>query len=152
MQERKGMYQISYLLANNIMNKNCTRFPVCYIIEIQVPKRFMEGAVMLKDRSCVDGSANRLCPCSFGVAIGVTKALCVVYLAMLAMYFGYGLDMVRMVASVYHGYAATFMGAVYGGLWALLDGFIFGAIVAMVYNCCSRCCCRVKNKDVNVRM
>jgi hypothetical protein len=112
----------------------------------------MEGAAMLKDRSCGDGSANRLCPCSFGIAIGVTKALCIVYLALLAMYFGYGVDMVRMVGSVYHGFAPTWLGALYGALWALVDGFIFGVIVAMVYNCCSSWCCRKKDEVVITRV
>ena len=102
---------------------------------------------MLKD-SCQNCVPARLCPCSFGIAIGITNAIGVFLLGLIAMYWGYGASMVTEIASVYHGYAPTYMGSLWGGLWALVDGFVFGVIVALIYNCCSRCCCRKAKDDV----
>ena len=56
---------------------------------------------------------------------------------------GYGVDMIHMVASIYHGYAPTLMGGFMGGAWGFLDGYIFGLVIALFYNLCLCCpCCR----------
>lgn len=88
------------------------------------------------------GKGMRLCPVSFGLAIGIASGLCMAVTAWVASYWGIGASLVEFYAVYYVGYAATFVGGVIGGLWGLLEGFIFGFVVALIYNCISRCCCR----------
>jgi hypothetical protein len=104
---------------------------------------------MVHNQFIKDGACFKLCPCSFGVALAVTNALAIMYLGCLAMYFGFGVEMVNQIGSVYHGFAPTWTGIIYGGLWALVEGFIFGVIMALIYNSCARCCCG-KSEDVVV--
>ncbi len=79
-----------------------------------------------------DKTSARICPFSFAFALGITNAIGMVLLAFLAKQFDYGTAMVTVIASVYHGYAASFMGAVYGGLWGLVEGFVFGLILVFI--------------------
>jgi hypothetical protein len=46
----------------------------------------------------------------------------------------YAAEFIQSVGSVYLGYAPTYVGAVIGGLWGLLDGAFAGAFVAWLYN------------------
>jgi hypothetical protein len=101
---------------------------------------------MLKD-SCEKCVPAKLCPMSFGAALGITNALGLFVLGILAMYWGIGLPMVSGISSVYHGFAPTWIGSIYGALWGLLDGFIFGVVAALIYDC-SVCCCRCCRKKV----
>jgi len=39
-----------------------------------------------------------------------------------------------MISSLYIGYAATLLGSIIGAIWAFVDGFIGGVIVAWLYN------------------
>lgn len=49
---------------------------------------------------------------------------------------GYGADLLELAASIYPGYELTggFGSLIVGTLYALLDGAIFGAIFAWLYN------------------
>jgi len=108
--------------------------------------------------SCIskDGSkccSKRLCVCSLGLGLGVSWAVGVFILGLLAWKFHpYGGAFVHALSSVYVGYAPTFKGALIGALWALVDGFIGGVILAWIYNkcskacCCAKCCCK-KNEQ-----
>ncbi len=53
---------------------------------------------------------------------------------------GYGLGFLQLLASIYPGYHASgsFGDAIIGTLYALLDGGIFGLVLAWLYNRFSR--------------
>ena len=95
---------------------------------------------------------NKLCPCSFGVALGVAKGLFVLLLAWAGHLWHVGLPMIHQIATVYYGYAPTITGGFYGAFWGFLGGFVFGMVVGFVYNFCLCCCCikgkMCENKDL----
>ncbi len=70
---------------------------------------------------------------ALGVAFGILWALYVAFLAVTAM-FGWGTALVTTLSSLYIGYSASIVGAVVGALWAFVDGYIAGTVIAWVYN------------------
>ena len=72
-----------------------------------------------------------------GLGIGVLWAFYVFGLGIVAM-FGWGTALVAPLASLYIGYSATVVGAIVGGIWAFVDGFIAGVVIAWVYNAVAR--------------
>ena len=72
-------------------------------------------------------------PLALGVAIGVLWAIYIGLMAIIAM-FGWGVDLVTAMASLYIGYSASIVGAIVGAIWAFIDGFIAGVVIAWVYN------------------
>jgi hypothetical protein len=84
----------------------------------------------------------RLSVCALGLAFGVSWALGVLVLGLLAWKFhNYGSAFINALSSVYIGYNPSPKGIAIGTGWALLDGFVWGAIIALVYNLCKKCCC-----------
>jgi hypothetical protein len=73
---------------------------------------------------------GRLGVMSFGVACGITLAVAVFILAMATAMFGWGIGVVQVLSTLYIGYEPSFVGAV----WAFVDGFIGGAVLAWIYN------------------
>lgn len=85
--------------------------------------------------------------CALGASFGVAFGVGMIILALLSMWFNIGTPAVKLFATIFHGYTATYFGALIGFLWGLLDGFIFGFILGYVYNkfcCCHSCavCCK----------
>lgn len=76
---------------------------------------------------------NELRPMALGVAIGILSAAYMFILGIGAM-FGWGAGLIEPIASFYIGYGASIGGAVVGAIWAFVDGFIAGAVVAWLYN------------------
>jgi hypothetical protein len=76
---------------------------------------------------------NRCQPLALGIAIGVLWAIYVGCLGITAM-FGWGVALVTALASLYIGYGASILGAVVGAIWAFVDGFVAGIIIAWMYN------------------
>lgn len=72
-------------------------------------------------------------PVALGVALGVLWAFYVLFVGITAM-FGWGTALVTALASLYIGYGASIGGAIIGAIWAFVDGFIAGVIIAWVYN------------------
>ncbi len=72
-------------------------------------------------------------PVALGVAIGVLWAIYVGCLGIMAM-FGWGTALVAPLASLYIGYGASVAGAIIGLIWAFVDGFIAGVVIAWIYN------------------
>jgi len=72
-------------------------------------------------------------PLALGIAIGVLWA-CSVFLAGIFAMFGWGAAFVNVLASFYIGYGASIVGAIIGAVWAFIDGFVGGAIIAWIYN------------------
>lgn len=84
--------------------------------------------------SSTPNPVSRLSACALGCSFGTVSALYVLVLGVLAWHFKYGVTFVTLLSSVYIGFAATPKGIAIGVLWALLDGFVFGLVVGLVYN------------------
>lgn len=93
-------------------------------------------------KRCGSGG-GRLCPLSFGVALGVTSGLAFLLWSIWLMYYGLP---PQLVAS---GVVITWGDAITHSLAALVKGFIFGFVVALLYDlitCACRCkCCKRDN-------
>jgi hypothetical protein len=76
---------------------------------------------------------NRCQPLALGIAIGVLWAIYVFCVGITAM-FGWGVALVTTLASLYIGFGASIVGAIIGAIWAFVDGFVAGLIIAWVYN------------------
>lgn len=76
---------------------------------------------------------DRCQPLALGVAIGVLWALYAFFAGIFAM-FGWGTLLVETLASFYIGYGASITGAIIGAIWAFLDGFVAGVVIAWIYN------------------
>ncbi len=72
---------------------------------------------------------------SFGLAVGVTWAIGVFFLGLVAWLFGWGLGVAAVLAAtLYIGFAPDFIGSIAGAVWAFVDGLIGGILVAWFYN------------------
>ncbi len=71
---------------------------------------------------------------SFGLALGITSAIMVFLLGVMASLFGWGVPVAQVLSSLYIGFGPTFVGAIAGAVWAFVDGFIFGVLIAWFYN------------------
>ncbi len=71
---------------------------------------------------------------SFGLAIGLTFAISVFTLGILAAYLGWGVSLAATLSSLYVGYGPTFVGSITGAVWAFVHGFIAGVLIAWLYN------------------
>ena len=90
--------------------------------------------------SCEKCGKKGLCPVTFGLAVGLTFALCLAVDAWVAMYWGYGKAMVDHLSTFYYGYDATFIGGLWGALWGFIKGFIIGFLIMFFYHMIKRCC------------
>lgn len=72
-------------------------------------------------------------PKALGIAIGILWAAYVFFCGITAM-FGWGAALVAAFSSLYIGYGASIGGAVAGAIWAFVDGFIAGVVIAWLYN------------------
>jgi len=88
----------------------------------------------------------RLCPFSFGLAIGIVAGLAMFFWSLWVMKYGIPPMMAAKMVVV----PVTFMGAVVHSLLCLLKGFLFGFFVALLYDwissCCKARCCKL-NED-----
>ncbi len=71
---------------------------------------------------------------SLGLALGVSWAISVFLLAIVAAAFGWGVNVAVALQSLYLGYGPTFVGAVTGAVWAFVHGLIGGAMIGWFYN------------------
>jgi hypothetical protein len=71
---------------------------------------------------------------SFGLAVGITSAIFVFLLGLMAALFGWGTAIAATLSSLYIGFGPTFVGSLAGAVWAFVDGFIFGLLIAFFYN------------------
>ncbi len=68
-----------------------------------------------------------------GLAIGFTWGIGVLLLGWISA-AGWGARLVDVLSSLYLGYAPTLLGGLVGGLWAFVDGFLGGLVLAFLYN------------------
>ena len=78
--------------------------------------------------------------CRFGFAMGLIGGLGMLFMAWFGWWFGWALPMTKVISSAYLGMAPSFLGGIFGLVWGFIDFFIFGALVACVYNYCAKCC------------
>lgn len=83
-------------------------------------------------------SSSCLSPLRFGFAFGLIWGLGLLLLGWSGWLFAYGLPWIRLMGTVYLGFHPTFIGGIIGAIWGFVDFFIFGLLVALVYNAC--CC------------
>jgi hypothetical protein len=76
---------------------------------------------------------NRLSPNALGVAIGILWAAYVLFCGITAM-FGWGVELVDVISSLYIGYGPDVPGAIIGTVWGFVDGYIAGFVIAWIYN------------------
>jgi hypothetical protein len=81
-------------------------------------------------------------PCALGMAFAVWWALTLIVMSVLAMFWGLGLPMLGVLASFYVGFSLSYVGILIGVVWALVDGFIAGVILAWLYNWFACKCCK----------
>ncbi len=67
------------------------------------------------------------------LAFGITWAVAMLFVGWVAM-FGWGTKVVDVLASLYIGFAPTFIGGLIGAVWGFFDGAIGAAIFVFVYN------------------
>lgn len=73
-------------------------------------------------------SANAL-----GISIGILCSAYALFCGITAM-FGWGTSLVDAISSLYIGYSASVLGAIIGAIWAFVDGYIAGFVIAWLYN------------------
>ncbi|MFQ6017717.1 MAG: bacteriophage holin [Kiloniellaceae bacterium] len=77
---------------------------------------------------------SRLDVLSFALAFGIAMAALVFLVGIVTWITGFWGGAVDITAKVYIGYAPTLLGSIIGGLWGFVEGFIFGALLAWLYN------------------
>jgi hypothetical protein len=71
---------------------------------------------------------------SFGLAFGLTSAIFVFLLGIMAAWFDWGVPIAAALSSLYIGFGPSFVGSIAGAVWAFVDGLAFGVVVAWLYN------------------
>jgi hypothetical protein len=91
---------------------------------------------------------SKLSVCNLGMSIGIVWGLMTFILVLLCMNTGFGLTLLEVLSSIYMGVVPSFSGAILGLFWGFIDGFIFGALIALVYNYCAcKCPCGYCKKN-----
>ncbi len=71
---------------------------------------------------------------AYSAAFSIMWAAFIFCIGLTAAYLNWGNGIVTAMSTLYLGYDATLIGAIIGGIWALIDGAVGGAIFAVVYN------------------
>lgn len=107
---------------------------------------------------CGKCGCMKLCPCSFGLALGFTCALAMFLCSLWLMYFG-ALPMMTVVQLP----VPTFKEAAILSSLSFVKGFVFGFVVVLLYDtivsvckkkeCCKKaaesCCCNKDKSDAS---
>ena len=78
--------------------------------------------------------AKRLSILGLGLAFAVWWGLSILIMGLYAAFFQFGKPLVALIGTMYIGYNATVFGSLIGTVWAVVDGFIAGIILAWFYN------------------
>ena len=71
---------------------------------------------------------------SFGLALGLTWAILVFVLGLVAALLGWGVGVAGALSTLYVGYGPTLIGAITGAVWAFVSGLVTGILIAWFYN------------------
>jgi hypothetical protein len=77
---------------------------------------------------------NQLNPKALGLALGILWGVGVLFMGLLAMVCSWAQPMVDWLSLMYLGYSASIPGALIGTLWAFVDAFLGGWVLAWLYN------------------
>ncbi|NTV22911.1 MAG: hypothetical protein HGA85_00860 [Nanoarchaeota archaeon] len=80
-------------------------------------------------------------PIRVGLSFGIVASSCMILLSFMAASLGWGRPLVSILGSFLLGYGATFVGAIYGGIWGFSLGFVKGYMVSKIYCLFSGCKC-----------
>ena len=84
---------------------------------------------------------GKLCPVSFGFALGLISGLGWMLTCWAGAHYGFGLPIIGFMNNLYSHIAPTWVGGLWAFFWGFLHMFIFGVLSALVYNCSCKCCC-----------
>lgn len=71
----------------------------------------------------------------FGISMGVVCAISLIAITILASTpYGFGSEVIDLVKTFYPGYSKEPAGMLIGAIWAFIDGLVFGALLAYIYN------------------
>jgi len=71
---------------------------------------------------------------NLAVSLGVVFGLSMLVFAYMSMFFGVGAPIVALMASLYHGYAVSYMGGLIGFMWGFVHGYVVGVVYGVVSN------------------
>ena len=77
---------------------------------------------------------KKLSKAGLGVGVGAAWAIGVLAIGLFAWLLGIGLTMVEGLSIYYIGFSPSLLGIIIGTIWAFIDGFIGGVIIAFFYN------------------
>ncbi len=77
-----------------------------------------------------NGTHGTLGVISFGLAVAITSAAFTFFLGLMATFFGWGVELAGALSSLYIGFSPTFVGTITGAVWAFVDGFVAGVMIA----------------------
>ncbi len=80
-----------------------------------------------------NGTHGTLGVISFGLAVAITSAAFTFFLGLMATFFGWGVELAGALSSLYIGFSPTFVGTITGAVWAFVDGFVAGVMIAWLY-------------------
>ena len=88
----------------------------------------------------MDNSCAKLSAKGMGFSLGLLWAVAMFATGMIASITNWGHSFIAVMSSLYVGFEPTLMGSLIGAVWAFVDWFIGGWIIAWLYNCFSGCC------------
>jgi hypothetical protein len=91
-----------------------------------------------ENNECISNNSRRINVVNLGVAVGATAGLFTLFFGLFASITGSASDLVRALSEIYIGYDTTLIGSFAGALWAFVDGYIGGVIIASLYNWMSK--------------
>ena len=87
--------------------------------------------------------SKKFCPGAFGFTLGILWGLAMLLLGLVHHWVpSYGTEFFKAISSVYIGFKPTIVGSFIGFAWGFVDFFVFGFLIAYIYNkmvCCNKC-------------
>lgn len=71
---------------------------------------------------------------SLGMAGGIMWAACMFITTLFAVYCGYGMAFLQLMASLYPYYDVSLAGSVVGAVYGFIDGFVGFYVIGWLYN------------------
>lgn len=65
-----------------------------------------------------------------GIVWGVALLICTI----ISVYTGYATNFLETISSIYPGYSISLKGGLIGFIYGFVDGLVFGAVLAFIYN------------------
>lgn len=98
---------------------------------------------------CGTNSLGKLCPFTFGLALGITCGLFMFFWSIWVMYYGMPTSLPAAYAIANPSWSTS--GVL--GLIGLVKGFVFGLVFAFIYDlilcCCKKCrCCKSSSGEM----